>query len=278
MWTIPTLGMLVTSFRHRDAVSQSGWWTVLEQPANADLTLNNYRIVLGQAGNDAGVQAEVREGQGNLDLWGAAMNSLTVAIPATVIPLLLAVFAAYGFAWLKFPGRKPLFVLVVALLVVPLQISLIPVLQAYVGLGLGGTFPGIWLAHTGFGLPLACYLLYNFISSIPRDLIEAALIDGASHFTILTRLVLRWAVPALASFAIFQFLWLWNDLLVALVFLGGRPEVEVLTQRLINMAGTFGSDWHLLTAGAFVSMILPMVVFLALQRYFVRGLLAGSIG
>jgi alpha-glucoside transport system permease protein len=198
-------------------------------------------------------------------------------VPATVIPILIAAFAAYGFAWMRFPGRRVFFIGVVALLVVPLQIALIPVLKVYLRLDLNGTFLGVWLAHTGFGLPLATYLIYNYISTLPRDILESAFIDGASHFTIFLRLILPLSLPALASFAIFQFLWVWNDLLVALVFLGADPRVEVLTQKLLGMLGTFGSDWHLLTAGAFVSMVLPLVVFFSLQRYFVRGLLAGSV-
>lgn len=163
------------------------------------------------------------------------------------------------------------------MLVVPLQIAFIPILKDYVRLNLNGTFLGVWMAHTGFGLPLATYLLYNYISTLPRDILESAFMDGASHFTVFLRLVLPLSVPALASFAIFQFLWVWNDLLVALVFLGAKPEVEVLTQRLLGMLGTFGTDWHLLTAGAFVSIVLPLFVFFSLQRFFVRGLLAGSV-
>ncbi|MCB0203113.1 MAG: carbohydrate ABC transporter permease, partial [Anaerolineae bacterium] len=177
----------------------------------------------------------------------------------------------------RFPGRRLMFVLVVAMLVVPLQIALVPILKDYKSLGLNGTFLAIWLAHTGFGLALATYLLYNYISTLPRETLESAFIDGASHFTVFTRLILPLSVPALASFAIFQFLWVWNDYLVALVFLGGNPEFEVVTQRLADIVGSRGSDWHLLTAGAFVTMILPLVVFISLQRYFVRGLLAGSV-
>ncbi|MFQ5410138.1 MAG: carbohydrate ABC transporter permease, partial [Anaerolineales bacterium] len=208
---------------------------------------------------------------------GAFLNSMTVTIPATVIPILIAAFAAYGFAWMNFPGRRTIFIMVVALLVVPLQIALVPILRDYVKLDLNGTFLGVWLAHTGFGLPLATYLLYNYISSLPRDLLESAFIDGASHFTVFTRLILPLSIPALASFAIFQFLWVWNDYLVALVFIGAKPDVQVLTMRLAEIVGSRGSDWHLLTAGAFVSMILPLTVFFSLQRYFVRGLLAGSV-
>jgi len=170
-----------------------------------------------------------------------------------------------------------LFILVVALLVVPLQIALVPILRDYKKLDLNGTFLGIWLAHTGFGLALATYLLYNYISTLPRETLESAFIDGASHFTVFVRLILPLSVPALASFAIFQFLWVWNDYLVALVFLGGNPEFELVTQRMAAIAGSRGADWHLLTAGAFVSMVLPLIVFIGLQRYFVRGLMAGSV-
>lgn len=277
IWITPTIGLLVSSFRPGDDVTRTGWWTVFRDPANAHLTLNNYRVVLGTVGDDPELQKLVKRGQENIKLFNAVLNSLTVTVPATVIPILIAAFAAYGFAWIRFPGRRLFFIGVVALLVVPLQIALIPILKDYIKLNLSGTFLGIWLAHTGFGLSLAVYLLYNYISALPRDLLESAFMDGASHFTIFTRLILPLSVPALASFAIFQFLWVWNDLLVALVFLGARPEVEVLTQRLLGMLGTFGTDWHLLTAGAFVSMVFPLIIFFSLQRYFVRGLLAGSI-
>jgi alpha-glucoside transport system permease protein len=205
------------------------------------------------------------------------LNSLAVAIPATVIPISLAAFAAYGFAWMRFPARKMLFALVVALLVVPLQIALVPILRDYVTLKLNGTFLAVWLAHTGFGLPLATYLLYNYISELPRDILESAFIDGASHFTIFTRLILPLSVPALAAFAIFQFLWVWNDYLVALIFIGSSPTSQLLTQRLAEIVGSRGQDWHLLTAAAFITMLLPLGVFFSLQRFFVRGLLAGSV-
>jgi alpha-glucoside transport system permease protein len=205
------------------------------------------------------------------------LNSLAVSIPSTVIPILIAAFAAYAFAWMRFPGRRTMFITVVGLLVVPLQIALVPILSDYNSLGLNGTFLAVWLAHTGFGLALATYLLFNYISALPRDILESAFIDGASHFTIFTRLILPLSVPALASFAIFQFLWVWNDYLVALVFLGVDPTLKVITQRLADLTGTFGNAWELLTAGAFVSMMLPLLVFFALQRYFVRGLLAGSV-
>jgi alpha-glucoside transport system permease protein len=277
IWTLPTIGLLVSSFRPGDDVTRSGWWTVLTDPGEANLTIDNYRIVLGAAGDDPVLQEKIQRGQENINLMDAILNSLTVTIPATIIPILIAAFAAYGFAWLKFPGRRIFFIIVVAMLVVPLQIALIPILRDYIRLDLSGTFLGVWLAHTGFGLSLAVYLLYNYISSLPRDILESAFIDGASSFTIFTRLILPLSVPALASFAIFQFLWVWNDLLVAMVFLGASPESAVLTQRLLGMLGTFGTDWHLLTAGAFVTMFFPLVVFFSLQRYFVRGLLAGSV-
>lgn len=275
IWTIPTVGLLVSSFRTSDNVLSSGWWTIVTDPGGEPLTLNNYATVLGI--NLGGEDISQFGGAETINLQNAVLNSLTVAIPATAIPIMIAAFAAYGFAWVEFRGRRLLFTVVVALLAVPLQIALIPILRDYIALNLSGTFMGIWLAHTGFGLPLAVYLLYNYISQLPRDILESAFMDGATHFTIFTRLVLPLSVPALASFAIFQFVWVWNDLLVALVFLGGTPDVEVLTQRLLGMLGSFGSDWHLLTAGAFISMVIPLIVFFSLQRYFVRGLLAGSV-
>lgn len=341
LWTIPTFGLLVSSFRTREEIQSSGWWKILPHRAwvqteefkpddslNRDgvmnirgvegtfeqfragitapdgktrliwignkrlgvvqvqelrwtagtrLTTDNYGQVL------AGKTFEIRQPDGSVvveqgtNFLGAFLNSLTVTVPATVIPILIAAFAAYGFAWMRFPGRKVFFIMVVALLVVPLQIALVPILNDYVKLQLNGTFLGIWLAHTGFGLPLATYLLYNYISSLPRDILESAFIDGASHFTIFQRLILPLSVPALASFAIFQFLWVWNDYLVALIFIGAKPDVQVLTMRIAEMVGSRGNDWHLLTAGAFVSMILPLIVFFGLQRFFVRGLLAGSV-
>ena len=273
VWVTPTVGLLISSFRPADDVRSSGWWTVLTNPDEARFTLNNYRTVLGITAEGQ----EVQRGRENINLGNAILNTITITIPATVIPILIAAFAAYGFAWISFPGRRVLFITVVAMLVVPLQISLIPLLRDYVALDLGGTYLGVWLAHAGFGLPLAIYLLYNYISTIPRDIFESAFLDGANHFTIFTRLILPLATPALASFAIFQFLWTWNDLLVALVFLGADPSVQVLTQRLLGMLGQFGQEWHLLTAGAFISMIIPLIVFFSLQRFFVRGLMAGSV-
>ncbi|HEY9815409.1 MAG TPA: carbohydrate ABC transporter permease, partial [Candidatus Obscuribacterales bacterium] len=207
----------------------------------------------------------------------AFLNSLIIAIPATVIPIAIAAFAAYALAWMEFPGRQVLFAGIVGLLVVPLQMTLIPVLRTYNQLGWSGTFLAVWLAHAAYGLPLGIYLLRNYIASLPRDLIEAAAVDGASHLEIFNRLVIPLSMPAIASFAVFQFLWVWNDLLVALVYLGGNQSVAPVTLVLRNLVGDRGQDWHLLTAGAFVSMTIPLVVFFALQRYFVRGLLAGSV-
>ena len=253
-------------------VVQKESWTT-----NTGFTLDNYKQVIG------GKTFEIRKPDGTTEtvqgdnIIAPFLNSLIVSIPATVIPILIAAFAAYGFAWMKFPGRRLLFILVVALLVVPLQIAFVPILKDYKVLQLNGTFLGVWLAHTGFGLPLAIYLLFNYISGLPRDILESAFIDGASHFTIFMRLILPLSVPALASFAIFQFLWVWNDYLVALIFLGGAPGNQVLTMRLADMVGSRGNDWHLLTAGALISMMLPLAVFFGLQRFFVRGLLAGSV-
>jgi alpha-glucoside transport system permease protein len=244
---------------------------------NLDFTLDNYKQVWG------GKDFEYKRPDGTVeiipgdDFSVAVFNSLAVSIPATVIPILIAAFAAYGFAWMSFPGRKVLFIMVIALLAVPLQIALVPILRDYSKLGLNGTFLAIWLAHTGFGLPLATYLLFNYISTMPRETLESAFIDGASHFTVFVKLILPLSVPALASFAIFQFLWVWNDYLVALIFLGSDPNLQVVTMRLANIVGDRGQDWHLLTAGAFLTMILPLVVFFSLQRYFVRGMMAGSV-
>ncbi|MCR5725024.1 MAG: carbohydrate ABC transporter permease [Treponema sp.] len=275
LWTVPTLGIFVTSFRTGDAASSSGWWKVFSDLKS--LTLDNYNQVLfGQrysVGNATGT-ASVR----GATMLSAFLSSITVTLPSVIIPILIAAAAAYGFAWLDFKGRNVMFAGIIALLVVPLQISLIPILRDYNKIGLNGSYLGIWLAHTGFGLPLATYMMYNYVSSLPRSILESSFMDGSSHFTTFVRLILPLSAPAIASFAIFQFIWVWNDMLVALVFLSGAGQkVQVVTVRLMNMAGTRGTDWHLLTAGAFVSMILPLCVFLGLQRFFVRGLLAGSV-
>ncbi len=261
LWTMPTVGLFISSLRTSNAIRSSGWWNALLHPFEAaQWTMENYVTVL------------TADGMAN-----AFANSLIVTIPSVIIPITIAAFAAYAFAWMEFPGRNLLFAAVIGLLVVPLQMALIPVLRLYTGLDLNGTFLGVWLAHAGFGLPLAIYLFYGYISQLPYDIFESAWMDGASHYTAFTRLVLPLSVPALASFAIFQFLWIWNDLLVALVFLGTREDVAIVTSRLTAMVGTKGEAWHLLTAGAFVTMVVPLIVFFSLQRYFVRGLLAGSV-
>ena len=260
VWTIPSLGLMVNSFRTSVDSSSTGWWTSLFNPIASEWTTDNYNRVLGSGG-----------------LFDALVNSLIVTIPSTIIPITLAAFAAFGFAWLKFRGRSLMFGVLVGLLVVPLQLSLVPLLKIYQSTELTGSFLGIWLAHTGFGLPLAVFLLYNYISQLPKDIFESAYIDGASPFTAFTRLVLPLSVPALASFAIFQFLWVWNDFLVALVFLGTSSDVAVLTIELASIVGSRGEAFHLLTAAAFVSMVIPLAVFLSLQRYFVRGLTAGAV-
>lgn len=341
VWMIPTVGLLISSFRTRFDIQTSGWWSIFphrewtvtekidpreegldatepmdiygvtatfeelregiqipdgkqvkwignrrighieiqekEWTVRWNFSLDNYKQVLG------GKDFEYLHPDGTLqiipgdDFSGALFNSIAVSVPATLIPILIAAFAAYGFAWINFPGRKVLFIMVVALLVVPLQVALVPLLRDYRTIGLNGTFLAVWLAHTGFGLPLATYLLFNYISTLPRETLESAFIDGASHFTVFTRLILPLSVPALASFAIFQFLWVWNDYLVALIFLGSDPNFEVVTMRLAGIVGDRGQDWHLLTAGAFITMVLPVTVFFSLQRFFIRGLLAGSV-
>jgi len=261
LWSIPTLGLLVTSVRNPAEINTTGWWEALLNPLRENQwTLANYQSVIASEG-----------------MLSAFINSLVVTIPSTVIPITIAAFAAYAFAWINFPFRGLLFAVVVGLLVIPLQMAFIPVLRLFGQVGLNGTFLGIWLAHTAFGLPLAIFLLYNFISQLPRDLFESAAIDGASHFQVFIRLVLPLSIPALGAFAIFQFLWVWNDLLVALVFLGTGADQRVMPSALNVLIGNRGGQWHLLTAGAFVTMLLPLAVFLILQRAFVRGILAGSV-
>jgi alpha-glucoside transport system permease protein len=251
-------------------------------------TLNNYIDALMGYRGTANYVADCATGEQALDLscnisdvmnprgmGQAFINSLLVAIPCVILPLLFAAFAGYAFSWLHFPGRMALFALLVGLQIVPLQMTLIPVSRVYAQLGLNGTFLGIWLFHTGFGLPYAIYLMRNFIGSLPREIFESAYLDGMSHWTVFYKLALPLSVPALASLAIFQFLWIWNDLLVALVFLGGQKPV--LTYQIGNMVSSLGAGWHLLTAAAFISMALPMIVFFSLQRFFVRGMLAGAV-
>ncbi len=259
IWLVPTVGLLVSSFRDKEAVDSSGWWTVFTSPLDfSQWTLQNYSEVLGE--NDMGT---------------AFVNSLVVAVPATIIPIMVAAFAAYAFTFMRFKGRDTLFVIVVGLLVVPLQVAFVPLLQLLGNLGLVGTFPAVWLAHTGFGMPLAIYILRNYMASLPKSIIESAEVDGASHFRTFWALIIPMSVPALAAFAIFQFLWVWNDLLVALIFL--QTDTPVVTSQLRSLIGELGQQWHLLTAGAFISITIPLIVFFALQRFFVRGLTAGSV-
>ncbi len=274
LWTIPTFGLLVSSIRPEKDINNSGWWTFFTNPS---FTLENYAQVLFQGSTT------------NPPLAQFFFNSFALTIPAVVFPITLALFAAYALAWFNFKGKDTIFFIIFGLQVVPLQLTLIPLLQLFskglvVGdtviipdLGITGTFIPIWIAHTIFGLPLAIFLLHNFLSQIPRELIEAARVDGANWFTLFSKIILPLSVPAIASFSIFQFLWVWNDLLVGLTFGGGVKQVAPLTVRIAEMVGSRGSGWELLTAGAFVSMIVPLIVFFALQRYFVRGLLAGSV-
>ncbi|MEY3933783.1 MAG: hypothetical protein RLZZ606_382 [Actinomycetota bacterium] len=274
LWTIPTFGLLVSSIRPEKDINNSGWWTFFTNPS---FTLENYGQVLFMGSTT------------NPPLAQFFFNSFALTIPAVVFPITLALFAAYALAWFNFKGKDTIFFIIFGLQVVPLQLTLIPLLQLFskglvIGdtviipdLGITGTFIPIWIAHTIFGLPLAIFLLHNFLSQIPKELIEAARVDGANWFTLFSKIILPLSVPAIASFSIFQFLWVWNDLLVGLTFGGGVKQVAPLTVRIAEMVGSRGSGWELLTAGAFVSMVVPLIVFFALQRYFVRGLLAGSV-
>ncbi|MFC6488096.1 carbohydrate ABC transporter permease [Nitratireductor sp. GCM10026969] len=350
-WTLPTLGILVSSFRDKDQLAVSGWWTALTSsernivartaPPDEAVEEDGRWVLQGnvfESGSGrvsafgvsiqrpgefaAGESAEMRGGgtatvQENGDyivtfpeqpegrrgerlfvtsveppkfttanyetvlfsegIGQSFVNTLTVTIPATVIPILIAAYAAYALSWMQFPGRALLLATIVGLIVVPLQMALIPLLRLYNEIGVGKSFIGIWLAHTGFGLPLAVYLLRNYIAGLPREIIESARVDGASDFEIFRKIVLPLSFPALASFAIFQFLWVWNDLLVATVFLGNNEEQLVLTGRLRELLGSRGGNWEILSASAFIAIVVPIVVFFTLQRYLVRGLLSGSV-
>jgi len=261
LWLVPLLGVLITSFRPLDDVNSSGWWSVFTNPGKlSHLTLDNYDKAL----------------TGNADMSRAFMNSLAITLPATFIPILIAAFAAYAFTFMEFKGRDVMFLTIVSLLVVPNYVAFIPVLKLYKEFSLNGTFAAVWLAHIGFGMSLAVYILRNYMATLPKTVIESAKIDGASHFQTFFRLVLPMSTPALASFAIFQFLWVWNDLLVALIFIG-PGEKEPVTVGLTHLKTSLGQGWELTTAGGFLTMILPILVFLSLQRFFVRGLTAGAV-
>ncbi len=264
LWTLPTAGLFISSFREQRDINTSGWWTIFGDlfTGDANFTLENYNTALTGS---------------STNLAQFFLNSVVITLPSVVIPVAIALLAAYAFAWIDFPGRDWLFVAVFALQVVPIQVTMIPLLSQYVRWGLAGSFWTVWLSHSIFALPLAIFLLHNFMKEIPRSLIEAATVDGAGHVKIFFRVVFPLMIPAIAAFGIFQFLWVWNDLLVALVFVGGSPDVAPLTVRVAELSGTRGGAWHLLSAGAFISMIVPLIVFLSLQRYFVRGLLAGSV-
>jgi alpha-glucoside transport system permease protein len=256
IWLTPSVGLLITSFRPRDAIASSGWWTAFSP---ARFTFENYIDVLTAQGMDR-----------------SFLNSFIITIPGTILPVLLGALAAYAFAWQRFRGRDTLFLLIIALLVIPIQSTLVPVLRLFNTFGLTGSFIGIWIAHTAYGLPFCIYLLRNFFASLPREIFESARIDGANEVIIFSRIVLPLSVPALASLGIFQFMWVWNDLLVALVFIG-KPELHPVTVRIQALLGTYATEWHIMSAAAFVSMSMPLLVFFALQRYFVTGLTAGAV-
>ena len=280
IWTTPTLGLFINSFRERDMQRTSAFWTVFR--GNFDgMTLENYREIFGT------------EADGGF--WEGIINSFAIAIPATVIPIAIAAFAAYAFAWIEFRGREWLFIITVSLLAIPNQVALIPLLQLFSNgahvtipgldktmtlipdVGLQGSANAVWLTHTAFAMPFAIFLLHNYLSSLPKDIFEAARIDGADHFTIFWRLILPLSVPVLAAFAIFQFLWTYNDYLIAITMLGSSPSEWPATIKIASLSGEFGLKEHVLTAGAFVQTVVPLLVFFALQRYFVRGILAGAV-
>lgn len=259
LWSVPTFGLFLTSLRPAKEIRTTGWWTWFTNPVT---TLQNYDEAMNNSSTELGT---------------FFLNSFVITIPSVVIPIFIALIAAYAFAWIEFPGRNILFVAVFALQVVPIQVTLVPLLTQYVNWGIAGSFWTVWLSHSIFALPLAIFLLHNFMKEIPASLIEAAKVDGAGHVKIFFRVLLPLLLPAIASFGIFQFLWVWNDLLVSLTFAGGNKNVAPLTVRVAELSGTLGAKWHLLSAGAFISMFIPMIVFLAMQRFFVRGMLGGAV-
>ena len=264
IWLLPTIGLLITSVREGTEAQRTGWWDVILNPLSQKWELGSYASVLSES-----------------DLGKSFISSLAVTIPATILPLLFAAYAAYGFTFLTFKGREFYFALIIGLLVVPLQGALVPVLKMFIsftettGIEISGQYAAAWFVHSAFAMPLAIYILRNYMMTIPNTLIEAARVDGASNFTIFWRLVLPISVPALASFAIFQFLWVWNDYLIAFVFIGS--ERPVLTYTLLSLLGTYGEGWQQVAAGSFISLSIPLLVFFSLQRYFIRGLTAGAV-
>jgi alpha-glucoside transport system permease protein len=261
LWIVPVVGLFITSFRGETEANSTGWWTVFTNPGN-----------FGFVGFDNYTQANA-----TADLGNAFINSVAIALPATFIPLLVSAFASYAFTFMHFPGRDALFLLVVALLVIPNYVAFVPILDLYGSLGLSGTFPAVWLFHIGFGMSLAIYILRNYMGTLPMSVIESGRIDGASHFQTFWRLILPMSMPALASFAIFQFLWVWNDLFVALVFIGPGENSPMTVSIQNTLLSQQGAGWNLVTAGGFFSMIVPIIVFLSMQRFFVRGLTAGAV-
>lgn len=260
LWLVPAFGVLVTSFRDSDKALESGWWRVFYDPSTWGFTTGNYSSAIERA-----------------SLGRAFINTFAISLPATFIPILIAAFAAYAFTFMEFRGREVLFILVVGLLVVPNYVAFVPLLKLYGNLSMVGSFPAVWLAHVGFGMPLAVYLLRNYMTTLPREVIESAKIDGASHYQTFYKLILPMSTPALAAFAIFQFLWVWNDLLTALVFVGPGDNAPITVAIKNGLLGQQGQGWEQVTAGGLFSMIVPVALFLALQRYFVRGLTAGSV-
>ena len=260
-WLIPTLGLFISSLRNPQDVMSSGWWKVFKNIVDfRQFTFENYINVIK-----------------NYGLARAFLNSLLITIPSTILPIFIASLTGFAFVLMEFPFKRTLQMVVIGLLVIPIQITMVPVLRVYNSLGLAGTFPGLWLAHTGYGLPLAIYMLYNFFGMIPKELFESAYVEGASSFTIYRRILIPLSMPAIASLTVFQFLWVWNDLLIGLIYLGGNEQVAPLTVKVSNMVNSLGQNWHLLTSAAFISMIMPLLVFFLFQRYFERGILVGAI-